>query len=58
MFVSDNLPFCQRSLACLQFYTIENIIRRNGSESMGNMLKQREGPLILRRNKNGYLSVG
>jgi hypothetical protein len=55
--ISDYLPVCRRCFACPQFYTIDNIIRRNGSRRMGDMLQQGNGPLILRRNSNGYLSV-
>ena len=35
--ISDYLLVCRRSFACLQFYTIDNIIRRNGSGRMGDM---------------------
>jgi hypothetical protein len=56
-YVSDYLPVCRGCFACPQFYTIDNIIRRNGSGRKGGMLQQGNGPLILRRNSNEYFSV-
>ena len=55
--VTDNLLVCRRSLACPQFYTIENIIREKRERKEGRHVAAGDGPLILRRNSNGYLSV-
>jgi len=55
--ISDNLHICRRWFVCLQFDTIDNIIRRNGRRRKGDMLQQGNGPLILRRNSNWYPSV-
>jgi hypothetical protein len=55
--ISDYLPVCRRCFACPQIYTIDNIVGGKGNRRMGDLLQQGNGPLILRRNSNGYLSV-